>query len=155
MCNKVWVWPELVPFLSMPLTRLLGWHTVCVMEISGSELSWKTCGNDVSPCGPMVTVTSEMWRMLHYKEHVSRYRDSENEQGTVMRQSCFSLKWKCFHFDEIFITGCIGSCQNDNFQCSQWWRFHQNDDISLEVNVMTGIPVMVRWCASIETGAGH
>ena len=37
-----------------------------------------------------------------------------------------SLKWKCLHFDEIFITGYTGSCQNDNFQCSQWWKFHQN-----------------------------
>ena len=34
-----------------------------------------------------------------------------------------SLKRKCCHFDEIFITGCIGSCQNDNFQCSQWRKF--------------------------------
>ena len=36
-------------------------------------------------------------------------------------------KTKCYHFDEIFITGCTGSCQNDNFQCSQWWKFRQND----------------------------
>ena len=40
-----------------------------------------------------------------------------------------TLKRKCHHFDEIFITGCTESCQNDNFRCSQWWRFHQNDDI--------------------------
>ena len=31
------------------------------------------------------------------------------------------------HFDEMFITGCTGRFQNDNFQCSQWWRFRQND----------------------------
>ena len=41
------------------------------------------------------------------------------------------LKWKCFHFDEIFITGYTESCQNDNFQCSQWWKFHQNENISI------------------------
>ena len=44
-----------------------------------------------------------------------------------------SLKRKCRHFDEIFITGCTGSCQFDNFQCSQWWKFHQNEDISVSV----------------------
>ena len=33
-----------------------------------------------------------------------------------------TLKWKCCHFDEIFITGCNGSCQKDNFWCSQWWK---------------------------------
>ena len=40
------------------------------------------------------------------------------------------LNRKCRHFDEIFITGCTESCQNDNFRCSQWWKFRQNDDIS-------------------------
>ena len=44
-----------------------------------------------------------------------------------------SLKRKCLHFDEIFITGCTGSCQNDNFQCSQWLKFRQNDDIFVSV----------------------
>ena len=43
------------------------------------------------------------------------------------------LKRKCRHFDEIFITGCTGSCHFDNFQCSQWWKFHQNEDISVSV----------------------
>ena len=37
-----------------------------------------------------------------------------------------SLKWKC-HFDEIFITGCNESCQNDNFRRSQSWKFRQNE----------------------------
>ena len=48
----------------------------------------------------------------------------------------FSLKQKCLHFDEILITGCTGSCQNDNFQCSQWWKFSQNDDIFVSVLVL-------------------
>ena len=34
-----------------------------------------------------------------------------------------------YHFDEIFIIGCTGSCQIDNFQCSQWWKLRQNDEI--------------------------
>ena len=33
---------------------------------------------------------------------------------------------------KIFITGCTGSCQYDNFQWSQWWKFHENDNISIE-----------------------
>ena len=40
---------------------------------------------------------------------------------------------KCRHFDESLITGCTGSCHFDNFQCSQWWKFHQNEDISVSV----------------------
>ena len=46
-----------------------------------------------------------------------------------------SLKRKCRHFDENFITGCTGSCHFDNFQCSQWWKFHQNDDMCVSVNM--------------------
>ena len=37
--------------------------------------------------------------------------------------------------DEIFITDCTESCQNDNFQGSQWRKFRQNDDISVSVKV--------------------
>ena len=44
-----------------------------------------------------------------------------------------SLKRKCHHFDEIFVTGCTESCHFDNFRCSQWWKFHQNDDIFVSV----------------------
>ena len=50
-----------------------------------------------------------------------------------------SLKRKCCHFDEILITGCTGSCHFDNFQCSQWWKFHQNEDISVSVLLL------IRW----------
>ena len=31
--------------------------------------------------------------------------------------------------------GCTESCQNDNFQCSQWWKFNQNEDITVSVNI--------------------
>ena len=27
------------------------------------------------------------------------------------------------HFDEIFVTGCPISCQNNKFRCTQWWKF--------------------------------
>ena len=47
------------------------------------------------------------------------------------------LKQKWHHFDEIYVTGCIESCQNDNFHYSQWQKFDQND-ISISVlNVWT------------------
>ena len=43
---------------------------------------------------------------------------------------------KCHHFDEIFVTDCSESCQNDNFQCSQWWKFRQNGNISVSVELV-------------------
>ena len=42
-----------------------------------------------------------------------------------------ALKRKC-QFGEMFITGSTGSCQNDNFLCSKWWKFRQYD-ISVSV----------------------
>ena len=41
-----------------------------------------------------------------------------------------ALKGKYHHFDDIFITGGTWSCHHfDKIQCSQWWKFHQNDNI--------------------------
>ena len=56
----------------------------------------------------------------HYDNHL-RWHCWKTRDGLM-------LKRKCGHFDEIFITGCTGNCQNDNFKCSQWWRkFRQNE----------------------------
>ena len=41
-----------------------------------------------------------------------------------------SLKRKCWHFDEIFITGCTRSCHSDKFRCSQWWKFSNSPTYS-------------------------
>ena len=61
---------------------------------------------------------------------------SESHLISNLSVSGITLKRKCHHFDEIFITGCTESCQNDNFQCSQWRKFRQNDDISVSVYVI-------------------
>ena len=59
----------------------------------------------------------------------------EERVGQISTATGITLKRKCRRFDEIFITGCTESCQNDNFQCSQWWKFHQNDNISVSVYI--------------------
>ena len=55
-------------------------------------------------------------------------------RGLSIRSYKLSLQRTFCHFDEIVITGCTGSCENDNFECNQWWNFHQNDDKSILVN---------------------
>ena len=45
----------------------------------------------------------------------------------------YTLKRKCRHIDEIVIIDCTGSCHFDNFQCSRWWQFYQNEHISVTV----------------------
>ena len=85
--------------------------------------------------------TNRMYWRLDLSTFVSTYKcqlgcDVDLElDGRIAVIFCkrSSLKRKCLHFDEIFITGCTESCQNDNFQCSQWWKFHQNDDIFVSV----------------------
>ena len=47
------------------------------------------------------------------------------EQGTDAREAG-SMRWKCCHFDESFITGRTGSCRNDNFQCSLRTKISSN-----------------------------
>ena len=57
-----------------------------------------------------------------------------------------SLKRKCCHFDEILITDCTESCHFDNFRCSQWWKFRQNDNISVSVLVRPKHSPLLLWC---------
>ena len=55
------------------------------------------------------------------------------------RETGWDTELEMLSFDEIFITDCTGSCHFDNFQCSHWWKFHQNDDILFQwrITVMT------------------
>ena len=44
-----------------------------------------------------------------------------------------TLKKKYRHFDKIVNVGCTWSRQNENFQCSQWWKFRHNGDSSIAI----------------------
>ena len=57
-----------------------------------------------------------------------------------------ALEQKCHYFVKIFFSGCTGSCHFDNFQCSQWWKFRQND-ISVCVCVASRIKII--WHSSV------
>ena len=79
----------------------------------------------------------EILRALRFKSsYAFLKRPPDHDAAHVVRvETRATLKRKCRHFDEILITGCTGSCHFDNFQCSQWWKFHQNEDISVSVNI--------------------
>ena len=55
----------------------------------------------------------------------------EGKYACFRNSSFASLKRKCYNFEEIFATGRTGSFHFDNFRCSQWRKFLQNDDISV------------------------
>ena len=57
---------------------------------------------------------------------LSQFQWSDLEGYGQNQSSHWNVKFH--HFYDIFITGCTESCQNDNFQCSQWWKFCQNED---------------------------
>ena len=58
---------------------------------------------------------------------------ASNSESISILSCCHAFSQrKCHHF-EIFITACTGSCHFDNFQCSQWKKIHQNDDIFTSV----------------------
>ena len=46
----------------------------------------------------------------------------------------WSLKQN-FHFDKMFVSSCTRSCHFYNFQCKQWRKFWQNDNIAVSVIV--------------------
>ena len=72
------------------------------------ESPWRICVNK-----------GWVWALNMLKFHIL-------ECKYVRIESC-SLKRKCCHFDENVVIGCTESSHFDNFQCSQWWKFRQND----------------------------
>ena len=68
--------------------------------------------------------------------------DGAGRLSRLVRLSwCFDDHWsptmkpKCCHFHDIFITGCTWNCNLNKFHCSQWQKFNQNDDIFFSVNM--------------------
>ena len=59
-----------------------------------------------------------------------------------LRYGMICLRWNNDHTERKLLywrnltTYCHGSCHFVNFQCRQWWRFHQNEDISLSVHTL-------------------
>ena len=49
---------------------------------------------------------------------------SLGQTATQWNKPSSTLKRKC-PFYQIFASGCVGSCQNDNFWCSYWGKFHK------------------------------
>ena len=66
----------------------------------------------------------KLTRVLVDKTRYTTQSDADNETEIL-------LFW---HFVEIFITGCTGQHLFDNIRCSRWWRFHQNDNMSVSLN---------------------
>ena len=54
-------------------------------------------------------------------------------------------KWKSL-FDKILVTGCTGNCHFDNFQGSQWQKFHQHYHIPISVF----IEMALKWLGSFR-----
>ena len=52
------------------------------------------------------------------------------------------LNRKCCHIDEIYVTVCTINFRNEKFQCSQWQKFCQHDDIFISVYVLPSLS----WC---------
>ena len=79
----------------------------------------------------------DRWILLNDAENNHVMDDAtggyEAQFGFNFHISQDTLKRKCRHFDEMFITGRTEIYQNDNLQCSQWWKFRQNDDFSVSV----------------------
>ena len=70
---------------------------------------------------------------IQYASDISNFINSRLTIDDISYAKAHTLKREYRHCDGIFITGCTGSCQSDNFQYSRWWKCHPNDDISVSV----------------------
>ena len=50
---------------------------------------------------------------------------------------CWYIETKMSSFDEILFNGYTGSYYFDNFQSSQWYKYHQNEDISVSMCIVS------------------
>ena len=123
-------WPYFSPFYLKPPLCFHNVYSFCSFPLCNIyiDLGYK----QISYAG----VSSSDWftkSHLHMKlNHKHEYHGNASAQKThldlVYRMHL--LKRKCHHFDEICITEC---CQNDNLQCSQWWKCDQNGNSSVLV----------------------
>ena len=93
-----------------------------------------SCGSKTPHCVKCTVLVVErfatVWSFLAHRVVSGIHLTNLRYHGILLKLSWRTLERKCIHFDEIFITGCTGSCQNsDNFQRRQWLKFRQNDDI--------------------------
>ena len=66
-------------------------------------------------------------------------------QSQISNSAIGTLKQKHHHSDKTIVTSCTENCQFDNFWYSQWWLFHQNDNIPISVNNDWDL-----WCISVQ-----
>ena len=81
-------------------------------------------------------MSSGKWRPFCFGLNVSTSNDHhiyrEWEAKDFIRLWIVTLKWKCQHFDEIFISGCTGSCQcpvQPAIKISSKQQFHFNKTV--------------------------
>ena len=65
----------------------------------------------------------------------------------------WSLKRKYRHFGENFVPGYMRNCNFDNFQVSQWCKFHRKDNISVSVSFI--IVTTFWWLPGIVQSVVH
>ena len=87
-----------------------------------ANLATENCWSSCSCLNPFFRWISE-WATV-WSHHYKHWENNQYAQTSPRH----ALKRKRRHFDEFFTISCTGSCQNDNFQCCQWWKFRQNDD---------------------------
>ena len=113
--------------------------------------------------------------------HLTVYsgRDQRKHQSSASLAFVWRIHWwlvnslhkgpvtqKMFPYDDvimIFITGCTGTYQNDNFLCRQWWnKFHKYNYISISLCVhlfsiargCTDCPLSFAWMRLIQWSSG-
>ena len=130
---------EIRGIASPSLMESVNWCAICVTAIPNAQTidTWKALiiHNMVSSPSKYKEA-KEKYVIWKSRNRASMGYDSTKYSVSKVYNlavSAFTLKRKCRHFDEILIIGCTGSCHFDNFQCSQWWKFHQNEDISASV----------------------
>ena len=73
--------------------------------------------------GAIVKLSQCKWRILVNSTSTKLQQNTTKYERYAYFLGCTTLRLWSRHFEEMLITGCTGSCQCDNFQCSPWCNF--------------------------------
>ena len=94
----------------------LSYPSICMAK---ARWQWFWCEKNIH-YSYAITITQ---RQSSHQCHTSRHMPLQGKSSFAG----FTLKWKVGNFHEVFISGCIESCQFVNVRCNQWRKICWKD----------------------------
>ena len=114
------------------MSQRINIYSPVILHLVSSALTLSLMAIDL-PLLFLWTLVSWSSQNKYFSQWCFHVKVSKCGKDSTSQELCTYTEVESCHFDENFITGCTGNCHFDNFHWSQWWKFHQNDGVSISV----------------------